>query len=426
MHRPKLFSKNTRFLLHLLFALGASPASTFGQIGAEPVDFEQALQLALDNDPRYDLVAERRDAADGQVEQAGVRPNPVIGAEAENFLGTGPVSGVQALEVTLGVTQVLETADKRRLRTELERQRLASFVWEAEQLESDIEAEVRKAFVEVLLSQQSVALREKQLELAERSLSETQGLVQNARSPQVEETRATLAVRRQEFLLRQSERDYESARADLASLWGMVPAPEFEVQGEIVLEEEIPSIEELAAVLPETVILKRFESDRQQRQAALELEEARATPDIEVYGGARYYNEDDGNLGFVAGVAVPWPLFDRNQGNIRSARAALRSVEYERESRRRELLLALNDSWRQLHAAYADARSIEADLLPAARETLEAAEEGYRRGQFTQVAVIDSRQELFALRESYLEALGRYAEALTAIENLTRPATLNQ
>ncbi|MBC2603684.1 TolC family protein [Puniceicoccus vermicola] len=426
MHRPKLLSRNTLLFLFSISSLGAEPGSAFGQIGPEPIEFDQALQLALDNDPRYDLLAERRDAAEGQVEQAGVRPNPVVGAEAENFLGTGPVSGVKALEVTLGVTQVLETADKRRLRTEVERQRLASFDWEAEQLEWEIESEVREAFVAVLLAQQSVGLREMQLELAERSLSETQRLVEEARSPQVEKTRATLAVKRQEFLLRQSERDYESSRAVLAALWGMVPAPDFRVQGEIVLEEEIPSIEELEAVLPGTVILKRFESDRQQRQAALELEEARATPDIELYGGARYYNEDDGNLGFVAGVAVPWPLFDRNQGNIRSARAELRSVEYEREARRRELLLALNENWRELQSAHADARSIEVDLIPAARETLEATEEGYRLGRFTQVAVIDSRQELFALRESYLEALGRYAQALTAIKNLTRPATLTR
>jgi outer membrane protein TolC len=74
--------------------------------------------------------------------------------------------------------------------------------------------------------------------------------------------------------------------------------------------------------------------------------------------------------------------------------------------------------------ARAETGGIQADLLPAAEATLRETEEGYQRGKFTQIAVLESRAALFQLREAYLEALRRYAAAQADIEALTRPPTL--
>lgn len=119
----------------------------------EPVTLSTALELALKRDPRLYLNEAAAESAEGQIEQAGLRPNPIVGAEIENVLGTGPFRGVQALEVTLGVRQLIETANKRERRTELARSERELVDWERELIVADIEADVQQAFIDVLLAQ---------------------------------------------------------------------------------------------------------------------------------------------------------------------------------------------------------------------------------------------------------------------------------
>ncbi len=400
----------------------------FGQepAGFEPetISYATALERAIDGNPRLYLNASEAEAAEGQIEQADLPPNPVVGFEAENFLGTGPITGVQGLELTLGISQVIETADKRQHRTNLARKERALVDWQREVLLTELEAAVRAAFVDVLLAQDSVDLRKEQLALAQESEGETSRLVEAARSPQVELTRATLAVRQQQFSLDKAQRDLATTKTVLASLWGLGAEQSFAVEGYVTLEPELPDFTALASRLPSTAQLAQYEALLKSREAALDLEKARAVPDVEVFAGGRYYNEDSGNFGFVAGFNIPWPLFDRNQGNIRTARAQVRAAEYERESVRREMLIRLNSAYQALASAHAEALAVQRDLLPSAEQTLADTNTGYERGQYTQLAVLESREALFEVREAYLDALQRYATAQAAIEALTRPAGL--
>lgn len=399
-----------------LFAQADTPDFEF------PVTLEHALDLAISRDPelsRLDLVAE---SASGQVEQASLRPNPVIGAEVENFLGTRSRSGISGVEVTIGISQLIETAEKRQRRTQLAERQKALVAWDAEARLASLEADVREAFVAVLLAQRSVELEGELLALAQRSLEETAHLVDAARAPEVDRSRAALAVQRQTFALRRAERALETSKQSLAAIWGLLPAPAFTVAGEVRIETP-PDLLQLVSALSQTAALARFTSETSTREAALELEKARATPDIEVSAGARYFNDSDGEAAFLVGVQVPWPFFDKNQGNIRSARANLRAVEHEREVVRRELLQSLAAAHRVLVNTFAEARSLEEDLRPAAERTLTDTEAGYERGQFNILSVLESRRALYEIRQAHLDALQRYAAARAQIEALTRPAT---
>lgn len=418
------YHKLKRTLFILWVPVGSLTAQTSINSEPETISYTQALQRAIAAEPRLALNSTLAEAAEGQIEQAELSPNPVVGAEVENFLGTGPVTGVQGLEVTLGISQLIETADKRDKRTALARAERSLVDWKRESLLAQVEASVRSAFVDVLLAQELLDLRREQLTLAEQSAEETTKRVEAARSSQVEQTRAQLAVRQQQFALQQSRRELAALKAVLASYWGESTDASFSVMGEVSIDSTTPEFSELASTLTNTAALSRYSAEERTREAALDLEHARATPDFEVFAGGRYFNEENGNFGFVAGVEIPWPLFDQNQGNIRTARAQLRAVGYEREAVRRELLILLNRAYQNLVAAHAEAQSVEKDLLPTAEQTLDETEEGYQRGQFTLLSVLESRSTLFEIRETYLDALSRYASAQAQIEALTRPSSI--
>lgn len=420
------FSKRKQLLSFLICApLSALLAQEPTPEASALINFETALTRAIQNDPALRGFDTATEAVEGQIEQAGLRPNPVVGAEIENFIGSGPFQGVQGVEVTLGITQLIETNSKRDKRTELARTERTLVDWDRELRLAAIESQVRTVFVEALVAQEALELREEQLALAERSREESARLVNAARSNQVELTRAELAVRQQQFAINQAERALQAARAKLASLWGETGESDFAVTGSIELDTDLPELVQLVALLPRSAYLAQYEGHRRNREAALVLEEARAKPNIQVFGGGRYFNEASGDGAFVAGVEIPWPLFDKNQGNIRTARAQVRTVDYEKAATRRELIVALTDAYQVLLAAHAEAQSVEKDLLPSAEQTLADTEEGYERGQFTLLSVLESRGTLFEIREIYLDALSRYASAQAQIEALTRPSTIN-
>ncbi len=421
------FSRTKQFISIFLCApLSALYLHAADSPQATAIDYATALRRAIANDPVLEGFSARYEATEGQIEQAGLRPNPTVGLEMENFAGTDAFSDIQGVEVTLGLSQVMETAGKRTKRAELARTGRAVLDWERELRLAALTNQVRTAFVEVLLAQKAVALSEEQLILAQNSASETQRLIEAGLVTDAEGGRARLAVSEQRFAIRQARNRLERARAHLSALWGETSPGDYVVTGEVSIEPDLPEWDALIAALPETVHLAGYDALRRQKDAAVKLEQARAKPNFELFGGPRYFNEGSGDAALVVGVEIPWTLFDKNQGNIRTARAERLQVDFEAATRRRELVVALQDAYQKLQAARQEARSIENDLLPSAEATLEATQQGYERGLYTLLAVLDSRNALFRIRTLQLEAIRQYAEAQASIEALTRPAQTKQ
>ncbi len=407
-----------------LISIGASLAASLPPPNlSRPVTLSDAMRWAAERDPQLDVWRAEAEIADGQIEQALTRPNPVVGAEVENVIGSGPFQGIDGMELTLSVSQVLERFEKRDRRADLARRNQSLTEWNRELRLAALETEVRTAFVELLIAQETISLRRDQLGLATANRDETAKLVEAARSPTVELTRAELAVRQQAFALAQEERAADTARANLALRWGVVSAPEFEVEGDIQIDD-VPNLDTLLAALPRTAALGRFNAETSAREAGLALAEVDAKPDFEVFGGARYFNEAGGDAALVVGIQIPWALSDRNAGNIRSAQAQLRAVEHRRAATQRALMQSVAEAHLELVNAAAEYGSLEHDLRPIAEQTLAETQTGYERGQFNLLAVLESRSALFEIRESRLNALSRYARSLARIEALIRPANL--
>jgi outer membrane protein TolC len=90
------------------------------------------------------------------------------------------------------------------------------------------------------------------------------------------------------------------------------------------------------------------------------------------------------------------------------------------------LLANLATAYRELTNAFVETQSLDAELLPAAEQTLAETQAGYKRGRFTLLSVLDSRSALFEISEARLNALRRYSRSLATIESLTAPAQLSR
>ncbi len=154
-----------------------------------------------------------------------------------------------------------------------------------------------------------------------------------------------------------------------------------------------------------------------ERQARLSLAEAMRLPDPTVRFAGRHFSDSD-DVAFVVGVSIPLPLFDRNQGGSLAAARDVETARASRDSAELAVRAALAQSYQELAAAFVQAMALQQDALPAAQEAFDGTREGYRRGTFRYLDVLDAQRTLYDLRGRELAALATYHRARADIERL--------
>lgn len=385
-----------------------------------PLTLDQALTRALERNPA--LAAQRYDerAASALIDQAGLRPNPQLEASLENFGGTGRVQGVRSLETTVQARQTLERGGKRDKRVAAANRDREAVAREFAVSRTEVLAAVAGAYVETVAAQHRVTLAEKPLQLA-RAMVEAVNVRVTAGAAYPSEAaraRATLATAQVEFARAQGA--LTSARAALAATWGGVSSEVPRVAGTLRVPESPPNEAAFAGKLAGHAKIALQQSVIAQRRAALELQQAHAVQDVTVGGGLRFLHEGS-DAAFVAGVSVPLPVRNRNQGNIRAARETLAGAEQRVRAVEAELRSAFSAAWQDLVAAHTHAQSLRRDALPATEEAYQAVRAAYERGALPLIDVLDAQHMLAVIRREILEAEANYAAAFVRLAALTEP-----
>ena len=92
----------------------------------------EAFARVLSDNPELAMYPYDIRAAEAQALQAGFRPNPRASVDVENIAGNGELSGTDATETTLALSQVIEMGGKRPLRRNVGQ-------WRRQTLERDYE-----------------------------------------------------------------------------------------------------------------------------------------------------------------------------------------------------------------------------------------------------------------------------------------------
>lgn len=377
----------------------------------------QALARALLQNPELAASSWEVRAGEARTLQAGLLPNPEIHVEVENFAGSGEFRGFNAAETTIALGQLVELGGKRLRRARvaaLERD-LAAWDYEAKRL--DVFTQTTRAFVEVLSTQERLAVNADLVRLAEQVLSTVAERVRAGKVPPVEATKAQVALSTARIGLERAGRELTAARKRLTATWGST-IPSFErAEGALERTAAIPSAEQLAQRIGQNPDVARWVVEMTQRQAAMALEDARRIPNVTVGGGPRRLSETR-DTALVFELAIPLVLFDRNQGARLEARYRLAKAGEERRAAEVRVHTELAATYAALSAAFIEATRLRDEVLPGARSAFEAANEGYRQGKFGFLEVLDAQRTLFEARSQYIEALAAYHQAVAEMERL--------
>lgn len=414
------------WLIAIGLAVGAErvePPPDAASVSAPALTLRQAIESALRGNPALQLFAFQFRIQDARVQQAGLKPAPALSFGVENFLGTGEARGLHTAEATFAISQVIELGGKREARIGAAQAGTSLVEADRQAGQLDVLAEVTRRFIMVASRQEQLRLARSATQLNEQTVTGAEERVNAARSPHVELDRAQIALSRARLVERRAETELESARKQLAALWG---ESELILNGQLVGGVDadlfqLPAVGEYADLvrrMADNPDFLRFASEARLRDAELRLVATLRKPDLTLTGGIRQL-QGSNDQAFVASVSMPLFAGRRAEGYVAEARAQRERVDVERRVARVRAEAMLQELYQELSASVQEAGTLRTDVLPRAEEALQETKYAYERGRYSYLELVDAQREYLAIQSALIEASSN-AHALRAeIERLT-------
>jgi len=377
----------------------------------------QAQEQALKHNAELNAQAWALKSEEGLLQQAGLWPNPELSIEVENFAGDDGMGGFDSSETTVAISQLFELGGKRskRVAAAARQKSLALFDYEAKRL--DVLNEVARDYIRLVAAQNRLKQAEVLHDLARAvHLTVTERVDAGKVSP-VEQTRSSVVSASARLVVENAKRDLDAARRQLAARWGSHEPRFGTATDNLDTSADLVSLDQLLPLLRQNPDVARWDEEQKKSQAELSLAEARSIPDVSVSLGIRRFQEND-NQALVAGLQLPLPLFDRNQGERKAAISTLNKVRFQKQAALSRTQADLASAYQALASAHAELSILTREILPGAESAFEAASLGYREGKFALLDVLDAQRTLFEVRGQFVSSLVNYHLAKADIERL--------
>lgn len=363
------------------------------------------LQGLVDTLPALEMARALKEAADARARGAGRLPNPELFGEFEDLGLSNPA--FSRSQTTLGLTQAVPLGGRRgaqRRAAGLDARRAGLDLAATRRA---VTAQVAGLFFEALAGRQKLELLEaaQQEALGELAkLRQREGLGEGASHETLAweaELSATCGG-----LLEECAR-YQNRLLALASLMGLEDWRSLHLRGTLQGPEG-----RAERALPDSQSWPQLEAaglGLQQARANLEHQRSLAVPDLDLGAGLRGLEGFDGQT-LVFSLALPLPVFDRNQAGIGEAAAELRRAEALKRQVAREGSLQVRQLTQQREALRAQLARLETWTLPTLQRLVQAL-------SLRQVGAGGELAALLAARERLLQARLQQLELET---NLTQ------
>lgn len=388
-------------------------ASTFSR--NSPLSLADLIRLSLEQNPNLRQAGFAVDAAQGQAVQAGLYPNPAVTTILDELDDrTGP-GGVNTLPL---VTQEIVTAGKLRLSRSVAQREVDQAVLALLNRRYSLFTTVRQGYFEVLTAQRRVEILAELVKLAKQSLESTRKLFDAKQIARLDLLPFQVELNRFEAELGAARREQTAAWRKLTASMGVPNLPPTPLTGS--LEAAIPGYEfDRARVYMLDVHPETQSAQIGVTRAQLALRRAQVEPIPNVTVGAGYVRQNQNRSDdWTIQVGVPIPVFNRNQGNIRTAQAELGLAVEEVRRVQNDLINRLATAFGQYAAARERTERYRTAILPDAREAYRLSLEAFKGGQFEFLRVLQAQRTAAEANLEYVRALSEQWRAASEIAGL--------
>jgi cobalt-zinc-cadmium efflux system outer membrane protein len=381
--------------------LGASASVLVPSLAlADPAPAFPDLLRQAQTAPRLKEAQASIGQAEGLARQSRALPNPTVNVTVENFGGNGPYSGSQSAETTAAIEQTIELGGKRGARVEAGRAGLDVARARAAQVRSDFAFDLAQAYATAEAADIRLQLAKDSLALAEDDARVADAMVKAGKEADLRSVQARSGVE----AARADVDEAQAARsAAFARLTAMVdsPIPLTSISDSLLAHADRGEPISVADPLDSPAYLVA-QAERNEVAKRVRVEQTRASPDLTVSLGVRRLAADDSRA-LVGGVSVPFPIFDRNRGNISSVQSELAAADQRVNIARLDAQADIQSATARLQAAFTRVKSAH-DSEQTAQEAYRLTRIGYEAGKLPLSEVLNARRTLTDARNQTLKA----------------------
>lgn len=396
------------------------PAAEPDALTGPPLTLDAVLTLARAHNPTLRAAQAAIAESAGQARQAGTLPNPVIGYEGDQIRGGSYGGG----EHGAFLQQTIPLGGKLGLRRDVyraqQRTEEATLATQQQRVENDIES----SFYAALTLQQEINTR-KQLSAIAADATETARQLANvgqADAPDVLQSEVEQEQAALDTLT--AERHYVAAFHQLSATAGEPDLPLTRLAADLSASPTQPP--SLDALIDQSPAVQRADQAVHAVEAQLRSARREIVPDLTLRAGEQWNNElvrQNPNVAAgpqsFASASIDLPLWNRNQGNIASAQAAVEAAQAEAARVRLALRHSAAPLIEQYSIAATQTSRYKSDLLPRAQRAYDLYRERYRQMAAAYPQVLVSQRTLFQLQLAYIQSLGELWQSSAKLRHFT-------
>ena len=378
--------------------------------GSARLSLDDLERMALGANPLIGQAKALVDAAAGRAQQAGLWPNPSFGANGEHVsrvTGGGAIGGF--------VEQRFMTAGKLGLSRKMALQEQAVYVEQQSAQKQRLLNAVRTLYYQALGDQLLIRVRGDLAKLAERAVAVSREMANVGQADRPDLLAAETEAESIQLELITAQNAKDRTWRQLAAVVNNPALKPVTLDGNL---EEIPRLDvdqALEAIYRDSPELRAAEVAVRRSEFSVRRAQVEKIPDIFVRGGLRN-NREYGEIGpfgptqrrgleGIFDVSVQIPIFNRNQGGVKEAKADAEHARLEVERTKLSLKARLAAEYKEFRDSSMAVERYRTRILPKARQAYDLYLANFRQmaGAYPQALI--AQRNLFQLQDSYVAAL---------------------
>lgn len=413
----------------------ASYTPAFGQVAPPPLDVHQehlptkttdvppmtldaAIAEALANNPTLIALRSELDV----VRQRPAQDRTLAPPTLEAMIWQWPLDTLNPLNTNMymfTMRQDIPGSGKRALREAVTQKDVQRATNDIAVRARDVIAQVKRAYSELFVARQAVAVHEAGVDLSRQIADLTTAQYVAGHGAQREALTAVVEISKLHSDLIDLDEQAQLAAAQLNTLLNRDPAAPIGDVGALRIEASLPPLEELQR--------RALEHNGDLRGAQLDVERAEATlavavreykPDFMVGGGYQLMPRSAG--AWTASIGLTWPGapwsragLDAKKAEASAEVAAARASEH---AVRNAVRLAVQQAYVRAVSAFAHASLIDTTIIPQSQQVLAASRVAYQSGRGDLASLVQQQHGLLEARLDYFRALAAIEEARADLE----------
>ncbi len=411
----------TRFVLYFSWALFLVALPGRAQTPAskqKTITLEELQQMALQNNPTFRQSAANIQAAEGRKKQSGSYPNPTVGYQGEQIRGGSFHGGEQGFFVQ----QDIVLGGKLGLNRKIFDQELKQAATEAEEQKLRVITNVRMSYTQALAAQQTLELRQNLSKLADDAVETSHQLANVGQADAPDVLESEVEAQQAQLAVTMAEQNQQRVWKALGAVVGNPRLPLMKLEGKLEDTPPVNAAELVEKIVNESPAVRIAELGVKRAEAALARAKREPIPDLQLRGGMQQNGEllSDGRavgLQGFADVGVRIPIFNRNQGNIATAKA-----DAERANREVERVkLVLRERAASVVQTYTFSQTAvdryKNQMIPRAQKAYEMYTKKYQDMAAAYSQVLIAQRTLMQLEVSYITALENFATSSLSLQS---------